>query len=146
MIRSRDNAATLRLSAIEEEILTVLLERERYGLEIMKLLNIGRSYPLTVGSIYPVLNRLVKKEFLVWRLGGEEDGTHGAPRKYYKMLDLGIFTLKGVQSYRAKLLAGKRGNGFPSTTSSEPRSPSTKPLTPERSIIFLGTTGTPPIH
>jgi PadR family transcriptional regulator, regulatory protein PadR len=71
----------------------------------MKYINTGRSYPLTVRSIYPVLNRLVKKEFLVWRLGDEEDGTRGAPRKYYKMLDLGASTLREVQSYRAKMMS-----------------------------------------
>jgi PadR family transcriptional regulator, regulatory protein PadR len=100
-----DNTDTVRLTALEEDILTVLFNRECYGLEILKYLNKGRRYPLTFGSIHPVLNRLVAKEFLVWRWSREVDGSRGARRKYYKMLDLGTFTLKEVQSYRAKLMS-----------------------------------------
>jgi DNA-binding PadR family transcriptional regulator len=57
MIRSRGNAAIVTLSAIEEEILTVLLEQERYGIEILKCLNTGRKHRLTVRSVYLVLRK-----------------------------------------------------------------------------------------
>ena len=103
MPRSQDNSDTVRLSAIEEDILTVLLSRECYGLEILAYLNTGRKHHLSFGSVYPVLNRLLDKGFLEWRWGSEEDSSGGARRKYYKMVDLGISILKEVQNYRDRL-------------------------------------------
>jgi hypothetical protein len=44
-------------------------------------------------------------------LGDEEDGTLGAPRKYYKMLDLGASSLREAQSYQAKLMS-RQGDGL----------------------------------
>jgi PadR family transcriptional regulator, regulatory protein PadR len=105
MSRNQDNLETVRLSAIEEDILTVLLGRECYGLEILGYLNTGRKHQLTFGSLYPALNRLTKKEFIRWRWGDEQDETGGARRKYYKMLNLGISILAEVQSYRLGLMA-----------------------------------------
>jgi PadR family transcriptional regulator, regulatory protein PadR len=105
MARNRDKAETVRLSAIEEDILTVLLDRECYGLEILKYLNVGRDPELSFGSLYPALNRLSdkKKGFIRWRWGDENDETGGARRKYYQPTGLGISTLKKVQDYRAGL-------------------------------------------
>ncbi|WP_235107569.1 PadR family transcriptional regulator [Acaryochloris sp. 'Moss Beach'] len=60
----------VRLSAIDEDILTVLLEREFYGLEILDGLNKGRPITLSFGSLYPALNRLEKKGLISWRWGG----------------------------------------------------------------------------
>jgi PadR family transcriptional regulator, regulatory protein PadR len=103
MARSQDNVDTVRLSAIEEDILTVLLDREFYGLEILKHLNIDRGAELSFGSLYPALNRLVGKKFIRWRWGDEQDETGGARRKYYQMTSIGIQTLTNVQKYRIKL-------------------------------------------
>jgi hypothetical protein len=52
----------VRLSAIDEDILTLLTGRELYGLEILDQLNLDRpTNPLHFGSLYPALNRLDKK-------------------------------------------------------------------------------------
>lgn len=59
----------VRLSAIDEDILTVLLGREFYGLEILDELNQGRPITLSFGSLYPALNRLEKKGLISWRWG-----------------------------------------------------------------------------
>jgi PadR family transcriptional regulator, regulatory protein PadR len=103
MPRNKDNAETTRLSAIEEDILTVLVDRECYGLEILGYLNLGRRHTLTFSSLYPALNRLGEKKFIDWRWGDETDSSGGARRKYYKLIDLGISTLKEVQNYREGL-------------------------------------------
>jgi PadR family transcriptional regulator, regulatory protein PadR len=103
MPRNRDIAETVRLSAIEEDILTVLVDRECYGLEILGYLNLERRHQLTFGSLYPALNRLGEKKFIDWRWGDETENSGGARRKYYKMLDLGIATLEEVQNYREGL-------------------------------------------
>jgi PadR family transcriptional regulator, regulatory protein PadR len=103
MPRKKDDAETVRLSAIDEDILTVLMGRELYGLEILDQLNPGRPLELSFGSLYPALNRLNKKGFINWRWGEEQDGSGGARRKYYEITALGARTLRDVQHYRMLL-------------------------------------------
>lgn len=103
MPRKKDDADSVRLSAIDEDILTVLLGRELYGLEILDQLNPDRPLQISFGSLYPALNRLEKKGFIEWRWGDIQDGSGGARRKYYKVTGLGIGTLKDVQQYRMAL-------------------------------------------
>jgi DNA-binding PadR family transcriptional regulator len=93
----------VRLSALDEDILTVLLGRELYGLEILDHLNPHRPLPITFGSLYPALNRLEKKGLLEWRWGEENEESGGARRKYYKVTGLGANVLTGWQRYRATL-------------------------------------------
>lgn len=100
-----DNAQKpVKLSAIDEDILTVLISRELYGLEILDQLNLDRPInELKFGSLYPALNRLEKKGLVVWRWGDEVDESGGARRKYYKVTGLGARSLRAVQQYRASL-------------------------------------------
>ena len=93
----------VRLSAIDEDILTVLIGRELYGLEVLDELNPGRPVPLGFGSLYPALNRLEKKGLISWRWGSEQDNSGGARRKYYKVTGLGANVLREVQDYRRVL-------------------------------------------
>ncbi len=91
----------IKLSSIDEDILTVLLGRELYGLEILDYINPNRpGIPLTYGSIYPALNRLEKKGLIESRWGDEAKGSSGARRKYYKVTGLGASSLSDVQEYR----------------------------------------------
>ena len=93
----------IRISAIDEDLLTVLLGRELYGLEILDQLNLDRPSELKFGSLYPALNRLEKKGLVSWQWGDEVDESGGARRKYYKVTGLGAKTLRTVQQYRATL-------------------------------------------
>ncbi len=94
----------VKLSAIDEDLLTVLLGRELYGLAILDQLNLDRPVgKLKFGSLYPALNRLEKKGLVSWRWGDEVEGSGGARRKYYKITGLGARSLTAVQSYRAAL-------------------------------------------
>jgi PadR family transcriptional regulator, regulatory protein PadR len=101
----------VRLSAIDEDILTVLLSRELYGLEVLDELNPGRPIPLRFSSLYPALNRLEKKGLIAWRWGDEVDESGGARRKYYKVTGLGATTLRSVQEYRMALAQRAMGYG-----------------------------------
>ncbi|MEM9483405.1 MAG: helix-turn-helix transcriptional regulator [Cyanobacteria bacterium P01_F01_bin.116] len=93
----------VRLSAIDEDVLTVLLGRELYGGDILKDLNPGRKIPLKLKSLYPALNRLERKGLISWRWGDATEATGGARRKYYKVTGLGASVLNDVQVYRAML-------------------------------------------
>ncbi|MEM9219414.1 MAG: PadR family transcriptional regulator [Cyanobacteria bacterium P01_F01_bin.150] len=99
----------IKISAIDQDILTVLLGRELYGLEILDQLNLGRPFELRFGSLYPALNRLEKKGLVTWKWGDEVDESGGARRKYYKVSGLGARTLREVQQYRAGL--ARRADG-----------------------------------
>ncbi|MEM9274534.1 MAG: PadR family transcriptional regulator [Cyanobacteria bacterium P01_F01_bin.143] len=91
----------IKLSSIDEDLLTVLLGRELYGLEMLDYINPDRpGLPLTYGSIYPALNRLEKKGLIESRWGDESKGSSGARRKYYKVTGLGASCLSDVQNYR----------------------------------------------
>jgi PadR family transcriptional regulator, regulatory protein PadR len=108
--KMEEEVEAVRLSAIDEDILTLLLGREFYGLEILDELNPGRPIQLRFSSLYPALNRLEKKGMVSWRWGDEVDESGGARRKYYKVTGLGASTLSTVQSYRVAL--AQRAMGF----------------------------------
>ena len=118
MAKRPEKKKQIKLSAIDEDILTVLAARELYGLEILDNLNLNREdtfgSKLGFGSLYPALNRLEKKGFVKWRWGDESDDTGGARRKYYKMTGMGSDVLTAVRAYRASLAAqGMQGQtGF----------------------------------
>jgi PadR family transcriptional regulator, regulatory protein PadR len=113
MPRKKDDADSVRLSAIDEDILTGLLNRELYGLEILDQLNLGRPFQLSFGSLYPALNRLEKKGFIEWRWGDIQDGSGGARRKYYKVTGLGGEVLDAVQRYRYSLTLRPSAQSLP---------------------------------
>jgi DNA-binding PadR family transcriptional regulator len=93
----------IKLSALDEDVLTVLLGRELYGLEILDQLNLDRPDELMFSSLYPALNRLEKKGFVSWKWGDEHDSSGGARRKYYKVNGTGAAALSEIQQYRAAL-------------------------------------------
>ena len=104
MAKQKKEKKSIKLSSIDEDILTVLLGRELYGLEILDYINPDRpGIPLTYGSIYPALNRLEKKGLIESKWGDESTGSSGARRKYYKVTGPGASTLSDVQLYRQLL-------------------------------------------
>ena len=103
MSNSRDETDGIKLSALEEDILTLMGTQEMYGLEVLGGLKKGRSISIGFGSLYPTLNRLEKKGLISWKWGNEQDETGGARRKYYVVTGLGQRVLQEVQYYRNQL-------------------------------------------
>lgn len=97
---------TLDLSALEEDLLTVLNFHELYGLQIIKAIEEASEgkRSLGVGSLYPTLHRLEKKGFVTSKWGDDrpEERT-GARRKYYEITGLGRQVLHETQQTRANL-------------------------------------------
>ncbi|MBW4490348.1 MAG: PadR family transcriptional regulator [Trichocoleus desertorum ATA4-8-CV12] len=101
-----DGGQDITLSALEEDLLTVLLGKELYGLQVMNAMNEARQgrRQIGFGSLYPTLHRLDKKGLVKARWGDEADEeAGGARRKYYKLTGLGEKVLKETQEYRAYL-------------------------------------------
>ena len=92
----------ISLSALEEEVLTLLAHKEAYGMQIIdsiaELSNGCRSS--TQGTYYPIFKRLQVKELICSDWG---DSLLGARRKYYRITDLGNAALKAKQVYRLRL-------------------------------------------
>jgi PadR family transcriptional regulator PadR len=92
------------LSALEQDLLTLLSIRPLYGLEFVEAINTasdGRR-TLQVGSLYPTLHRLEKDNMIE---GHWSDSTSsGAKRKYYTITDLGRQILEGTNTYRQNLI------------------------------------------
>jgi DNA-binding PadR family transcriptional regulator len=103
--QKEEEKPAVKLSAIDQDILTVFGGRELYGLEVLDELNLDRPTKLSFGSLYPALNRLEKKGFISWRWGDEQEVSGGARRKYYKMTALGATALQEIEQYRAALAA-----------------------------------------
>lgn len=109
MAKKQQDDEALRVSAIDEDILTVLVGRELYGLEVLDQLNPDRPIPLSFGSLYPALNRLDKKGLISWRWGDKQEESGGARRKYYKVTGMGVSVLREVQQYRSLLAQRAQG-------------------------------------
>lgn len=107
-----EEKASYTLSALEEDILTVLLGRELYGLQISKAIEDASSGSRTigVGSLYPTLRRLEQKGFVTsyWEKNeGGENGNQergGARRRYYRITPRGSKTLLDNRTVRENLL------------------------------------------
>ncbi|GEM46422.1 PadR family transcriptional regulator [Deinococcus cellulosilyticus] len=87
-------------------LLSVLEEKPMYGLEILKAVNSksGGIFSFKEGSLYPSLHKLVKEKCI--EASWEPSTSGGPPRKYYKVTDTGIQTLKSKKEEWATLKTG----------------------------------------
>ncbi|MEM9766491.1 MAG: PadR family transcriptional regulator, partial [Cyanobacteria bacterium P01_D01_bin.71] len=94
------------LSALEEDILTVLLGQELYGLQICRAIEAASegNQTLKIGSLYPLLHRLEKKGLITSRMDNSAlQDRGGNRRKYYRILGKGALALTQKQKTRQNL-------------------------------------------
>lgn len=74
-------------------ILSVLLKQDMYGFQLVKEINqiTDNLYEMKEGTLYPVLKRMEKNNFIT---GYWEDSDKGGRRKYYKVTDDGLTFFK----------------------------------------------------
>ena len=96
----KDKAITL--SALEEDLLTLLYQRSLYGLEFINAIKeaSGGTRDLGFGSLYPTLARLEKQNLVTCRWGDEQSGPR---RKYYEITPLGRKALEETWRFRQAL-------------------------------------------
>lgn len=82
----------LRKGSLELAVLVTLQHQQRYGLELVDLLN-KRGLGISEGSIYPLLARL-KADKKVETKWVEEDAGHA--HKYYRVTERGRATCKAM--------------------------------------------------
>ena len=98
----------IRLSAVEEDILTLLVGRELYGLAILEASRTagGGARGLRPGSLYTALAKLEHKGLVRGWWGDERPKERGgARRRYYTATGLGAEVLTATQLRRAQLAA-----------------------------------------
>ncbi len=75
----------MRKGTLEYCVLAVLHDQESYPSEIIARLK-EENLIVIEGTLYPLLNRLKKSDFLTYRW---QESTEGPPRKYFKITPLG---------------------------------------------------------
>jgi hypothetical protein len=80
----------VNLSITEKDVLSILLDRELYGLVIWDKLNLNRAKEVEFSNLYFVLNQLEEKGLVFWRSSAEPSSLL---RKSYKITDAGVFAL-----------------------------------------------------
>jgi len=65
-------------------VLALLHRKDQYGYELVQ--KISSHIAISEGSVYPLLRRLTKSEYLTTYL---QESTEGPPRKYYHLTDEG---------------------------------------------------------
>lgn len=94
------------IASLEELIMTALLNRKLYGLQIAKAIeevSQGKK-KIGVGSLYPKLHKLEKKGYIESYWGDDRpEERNGARRKYYKLTGLGSDVLDEAQKLRTNI-------------------------------------------
>jgi PadR family transcriptional regulator, regulatory protein PadR len=109
-----DNPTVLaQISPLEEEILSVLLGRELYGLQICQAFEdaSGGKRKMGAGTLYPILARLEKKGLVTSRMADRPtDSKGGAKRKYFQITRRGSVALADVDRFRSQLAIWQPAN------------------------------------
>jgi PadR family transcriptional regulator PadR len=84
-----DNDSQIKKGILEIPIL-IVLSTEKYVSEILQVLE-KQDLFIPEGTIYPILTRLIKLEYLQYRW---QESTSGPPRKYFKITNSGTQYLK----------------------------------------------------
>ncbi|ABO65689.1 MULTISPECIES: PadR family transcriptional regulator [Geobacillus] len=72
-------------------VLALLNKQDRYGYEIVQ--KISEQMVISEGSVYPLLRRLKKEDYLTTYL---QESNEGPPRKYYKLTEKGRNHLRNL--------------------------------------------------
>ena len=83
---------------LEGCVLAIISRGETYGYEILATLDSYGFHDLIEGTLYPVLTRLDKKDYIYCRIG---ESPRGPKRKYYRITDKGKQYLASfIQEYQ----------------------------------------------
>jgi PadR family transcriptional regulator PadR len=80
-----------KTGVLELCVLALLNKQDRYGYEIVQ--KISEQMVISEGSVYPLLRRLKKEDYLTTYL---QESNEGPPRKYYKLTEKGRNHLRNL--------------------------------------------------
>ncbi|MBP0726406.1 PadR family transcriptional regulator [Bacillus sp. RG28] len=81
----------VRRGILEYCIMLLISKEPRYGYELVTLLDKWEPFAITEGTLYPLLRRLLKENYIesFWR-----ESESGPPRKYYNLTPSGHHLLE----------------------------------------------------
>ena len=91
------------LSLNEAKIMTALVFKEKYGLEIIDSIEKDTGKSISLGGLYTTLHRLEKKGYLKSRWGEATAERGGNRRRYYKLTGTGEKVLREVRDSLSSL-------------------------------------------
>lgn len=92
---NEDWISQIKRGTLEYAILILIKKKDRYGYDLIQTLE---KYPMLQtkeSTVYPLLRRLLKNNYLEAYWKNIEEGT--PPRKYYKITELGNFYLNALK-------------------------------------------------
>ncbi len=95
----------VRKGLLEVCILNALVEKERYGYDLVKTLVSIPGLGVTEGTLYPLLSRLRVQGLITARL---EESSAGPARKYYSLTKEGRKAMAAMNDYLELLNEGAR--------------------------------------
>lgn len=95
----------VRKGLLEVCILNALVEKERYGYDLVKTLVGIPGLGVTEGTLYPLLSRLRVQGLITARL---EESSAGPARKYYSLTKEGRKAMAAMNDYLELLNEGAR--------------------------------------
>ena len=95
----------VRKGLLEVCILNALVEKERYGYDLVKTLVGIPGLGVTEGTLYPLLSRLRVQGLITARL---EESSTGPARKYYSLTKEGRKAMAAMNDYLELLNEGAR--------------------------------------
>ena len=96
----------LRKGMLEFCVLNAIRSGVTYGYEIVRRLGDVDSLIITEGTIYPILSRLKREQFVRTEI---EESPGGPPRKIYRLTDAGRRQLGQMDRYWERVAAGING-------------------------------------
>lgn len=84
--------AQFKKGVLELIVLLIINKEDAYGYSLVK--KISRKITISEGTVYPILGRLVKEEYLTTY---HQESTEGPFRKYYKITKDGIDKLEKLK-------------------------------------------------
>jgi len=107
------DSSDFKLNQMEWIVLNALISKELYGLQIEEAVNKGSGgqFNVTVGSLYPILQKLEDNGLLDSRWGEKKPEERGrARRRFYKLTALGDsalekyeLSLNGVRQWQPQI-------------------------------------------
>lgn len=87
---------------LESCILAIIAREETYGYDILSVLEAGGLEDISEGTLYPILTRLERKNYINCRIG---KSPFGPMRKYYTITDYGSKQLSVWKEHYIKLIS-----------------------------------------
>ena len=92
----------------EAQILSILINGEKYGRAIRNEYENRTGTAMPLGSLYTTLDRMEEKGFVTARLGEATKARGGIPRKYFRLTAMGTASLNAFEAWCAGFREARR--------------------------------------